>query len=225
MRSTVMTTVAIAAVMVALLGMTAPGADTAESARTPPAPEGLAVATFAGGCFWCVEAAFEKVPGVKEAVSGYSGGEILNPTYRQVSAGGTGHTEAVRVYYDPAAITYEGLLAALWRMMDPTDAKGQFVDRGSQYRPAVFYHDEAQRKAAEASIAALDASGRYGKPLAMEVVPAGAFYVAEEYHQDYYKKNPLRYQLYTHNSGRYQFIERVWGKDQKVDFARYRPGS
>ncbi|MCG8510789.1 MAG: peptide-methionine (S)-S-oxide reductase MsrA [Rhodospirillales bacterium] len=186
---------------------------------------GEALATFAGGCFWCVEAAFEKVPGVREAVSGYSGGPEVDPTYHQVASGATGHTEAVQVYYDPSVISYEGLLEALWRMMDPTDPDGQFVDRGKQYRPAIFYHDDAQKAAAEKSLDALAASGRYEKPLAMEVVPAGKFYVAEDYHQDYYKKNPLRYKFYTHGSGRYQFIDKIWGQDRAVDWSQFRPTS
>ena len=184
----------------------------------------MAVATFAGGCFWCVEAAYEeKVPGVVEAVSGYSGGDENNPNYKQVAGGRTGHTEAVQVYYDPDTITYEGLLQALWRTANPTDVKGQYVDRGKQYRPAIFYHNEAQKRAAEASIKALEESGRYDHPVKIEVVPFEAFYDAEEYHQDYYKKNPVRYQFYTFNSGRYQFIEKVWGEDEKVDYAEYRP--
>lgn len=191
-----------------------------------PDDPGLAVATFAGGCFWCVEAAYEeKVPGVVEAVSGYSGGDEKDPTYEQVSGGHTGHTEAVQVYYDPDTITYAGLLQALWRTADPTDAQGQYVDRGRQYRPAIFYHDDAQKRAAEASIHALAESGHYDQAINIEVVPFDTFYEAEEYHQDYYAKNPLRYKLYTFNSGRYQFIESIWGEDEEVDYTRYRPDS
>jgi peptide methionine sulfoxide reductase msrA/msrB len=200
------------------------GASKGTESQYAPDDSGLAVATFAGGCFWCVEAAYEeKVPGVVEAVSGYSGGDEKNPNYQQVSGGRTGHTEAVQVYYDPDTITYEGLLQALWRTANPTDVKGQYVDRGQQYRPAVFYHNEAQKRAAEASVKALEESGRYDHPVKIEVVPFEAFYEAEEYHQDYYKKNPVRYQVYTFNSGRYQFIEKVWGEDEKVDYAQYRP--
>ncbi|MEX2475788.1 peptide-methionine (R)-S-oxide reductase MsrB [Marinobacter sp.] len=192
--------------------------------RYAPDDPGLAVATFAGGCFWCVEAAYEEnVPGVAEAVSGYSGGEQKDPTYEQVAGGRTSHTEAVQVYYDPQEITYEGLLQALWRTANPTDVNGQYVDRGEQYRPAIFYHNEAQRRAAEASVKALEASGRYDDPVAIEIVPFESFYDAEEYHQDYYNKNPLRYKFYTHNSGRYQFIEKVWGDDQDVDYSQFRP--
>lgn len=183
----------------------------------------LAVATFAGGCFWCVESGYEKIPGVVEAVSGYAGGDEPNPTYKQVASGRTGHTEAVQVYYDPDQMTYEGLLQGLWRMMDPTDANGQFVDRGQQYRPAIFYHDAEQKRLAEAAKAELQASGVYDKPVVIEIVPLQTFYPAEGYHQDYYKKNPLRYNFYTFNSGRYQFIEKVYGEDYELDFSQFQP--
>lgn len=183
----------------------------------------LAVATFAGGCFWCVEAGYEKIPGVVEAVSGYAGGEEPNPTYKQVASGRTGHTEAVQVYYDPDQMTYEGLLQGLWRMMDPTDANGQFVDRGQQYRPAIFYHDAEQKRLAKAAKAELQASGVYDQPVVIEIVPLQTFYPAEGYHQDYYKKNPLRYNFYTFNSGRYQFIEKVYGEDYELDFSQFQP--
>ena len=193
--------------------------------RYAPSTPGLAVATFAGGCFWCVEQGFEKIPGVVEAVSGYSGGSENNPTYKQVSAGRTGHTEAVQVYYDPRQITYEGLVEGFWRFMDPTDSQGQFVDRGRQYRPAIFYHNEQQKEVAEASKAALSASGRYDKPVVIEITALSSFHDAEDYHQDYYKKNPLRYKVYTFNSGRYQFIDSVWGEDRNIDFAHFTPES
>ena len=188
-----------------------------------PVDPDLAIATFAGGCFWCVEEAFEKVPGVAAAVSGYSGGDEIDPKYEQVSGGLTGHTEAVQVYFDPKVITYEGLLQALWRTANPTDAEGQYVDRGKQYRPAIFYRNEAQKQAAETSVKALEASGRYDAPVVIEIVPFKDFYEAEEYHQEYYKKHPVRYKFYTFNSGRYQFIEKVWGEDKEVDYSRYRP--
>jgi peptide methionine sulfoxide reductase msrA/msrB len=184
---------------------------------------GEAVATFAGGCFWCVEAGFEKLPGVRDAVSGYTGGPEADPTYHQVASGGTGHTEAVQVFYDPAVITYEGLLEGLWRMMDPTDAHGQFVDRGTQYRPGIYYHSAEEKAAAEKSRDALAASGRFDKPVVIEIVPFGKFYDAEDYHQDYYKKNPIRYKFYTNGSGRYQFVDKVWGEDRNVDWSMYRP--
>ncbi|MFN3581111.1 MAG: peptide-methionine (R)-S-oxide reductase MsrB [Pseudomonas sp.] len=192
------------------------------SAYAPDQPD-LEVATFAGGCFWCVEEGFEKIPGVVEAVSGYSGGEESNPNYEQVASGRTGHTEAVQVYYDPQKITYEGLLAGFWRFIDPTDADGQFVDRGKQYRPAIFYHNVEQQLLAAASRQALADSGRYAKPVVIEIQPLNTFYDAEEYHQDYYKKNPIRYKFYTFNSGRYQFIDKVWGEDQHIDFAQFKP--
>jgi peptide methionine sulfoxide reductase msrA/msrB len=191
--------------------------------RYAPDDPSLAVATFAGGCFWCVEAGYEKIPGVVEAVSGYTGGEEANPTYEQVSSGATGHTEAVQVYYDPEQMTYEGLLAGLWRMMDPTDANGQFVDRGQQYRPGIFYHNEEQKRLAEQAVRELKASGIYDEPVVIEVQPLDRFYAAEEYHQDYYSKNPVRYRVYTFNSGRYQFIEEVYGEDYELDFSRFRP--
>ncbi|SFM46629.1 peptide-methionine (S)-S-oxide reductase MsrA [Marinobacter pelagius] len=202
-------------------------ADNHDSSDTGFAPDdpGLAVATFAGGCFWCVEAGYEKVPGVVEAVSGYAGGSVENPTYEQVSSGSTGHTEAVQVYYDPDEMTYEGLLQGLWRMMDPTDANGQFVDRGKQYRPAIFYHNDEQKRLAEAARQELEASGIYDKPVVIEIVPLDTFYPAEQYHQDYYKKNPLRYKFYTFNSGRYQFIEKVYGEDYELDFSKFRPAA
>jgi peptide methionine sulfoxide reductase msrA/msrB len=175
-------------------------------------------AVFAGGCFWCTESDFEKVPGVLDAVSGYTGGVVANPTYEQVSAGGTGHVEAVQVIYDPAKVTYEQLLDAFWRHMDPTDAGGQFVDRGSQYRSVIFYAEEDQRREAEASKAALAASGQFDRPIVTEILPLGPFYKAEDYHQDYYKKNPVRYHYYRWHSGRDQFLKSAWEVDK---FAKY----
>jgi peptide methionine sulfoxide reductase msrA/msrB len=180
------------------------------------------VATFAGGCFWCVESDFEKLPGVVEVVSGYSGGHVPNPTYKQVSAGGTGHTEAVQVHYDPKQISYAALLESLWRQIDPTDADGQFVDRGRQYRPAVFYHDETQKQLAERSLERLAKSGRFDQPLKIEFVSFERFYEAEEYHQDYYKKNPIRYKFYRYRSGRDQYLEKTWGKELHVDLSKYK---
>ncbi|GAB4486584.1 MAG: peptide-methionine (R)-S-oxide reductase MsrB [Thermodesulfovibrionales bacterium] len=167
-------------------------------------------ATFAGGCFWCMEPPFEKLDGVKEVVSGYTGGQKKNPTYEEVSSGVTGHLEAVEVVYDPAKVTYEKLLDTFWRQIDPTDAEGQFVDRGTQYRPAIFYHNPAQKAAAEKSRDNLAKSGRFRKPVATEILPAGPFYRAEDYHQDYYKKNPIRYKFYRFNSGRDQFLKKAW---------------
>ncbi len=179
-----------------------------------------AVATFAGGCFWCTESGFEHIPGVFDAISGYTGGKELNPTYKQVSRGVTGHIESVKVIYDPAVITYQQLLDAFWRMVNPTDSDGQFVDRGEQYTTAIFYHDEAQKRAAEQSKAALMASGRYSKEIITPIRPAGDFYNAEEYHQNYYKKNPVHYKFYRYNSGRDQYLEKTWGDELHLDFAK-----
>jgi peptide methionine sulfoxide reductase msrA/msrB len=177
----------------------------------------LKVATFAGGCFWCTEADFEKTAGVTKVISGYTGGKKENPTYEEVSAGNTGHVEAVQVYYDPEKIGYEGLLDVFWRHIDPTDSGGQFVDRGGQYRSAIFYHDEEQKMLAEKSREALEKSRNFQKPIATEILKLSKFYPAEEYHQDYYKKNPLRYKYYRFGSGRDQFLESVWMKEGETE--------
>jgi len=190
--------------------------DIADEKQTTTMNINLEMATFAGGCFWCVEADLEKLSGVKEAISGYVGGHVNNPTYKQVSAGKTGHIEAVQVYYDPKVITYKKLLDAFWQQTNPTDNDGQFVDRGQQYRPAIFYHNEQQRAAAEKSRAELNSSGRFDKPVVTELYPITKFWVAEEYHQDYYKKNPIRYKFYRYNSGRDQFLDKTWGKDRHM---------
>lgn len=171
-------------------------------------------ATFAGGCFWCVESDFEKAEGVGEVISGYTGGIEKNPTYEAVSAGTTGHLEAVQVSYDPQKISYEALLNIFWRHIDPTDSGGQFVDRGSQYRSAIFYHNEQQRDLAEKSKTALEKSGRFQMPIVTEIRMATAFYAAENYHQDYYKNNPIRYNYYRYNSGRDSFLEKAWGNEK-----------
>ncbi|WP_067864310.1 peptide-methionine (R)-S-oxide reductase MsrB [Neptuniibacter marinus] len=181
----------------------------------------LAVATFAGGCFWCTESDFEKLKGVVQVISGYSGGVKPNPTYKEVSSGQTKHTEAIQVFYDPNVISYEGLLERLWRGMNPTDGKGQFVDRGQQYRPAVFYHNDAQKKAVEASIAKLEKSGVFDKPMATEISPYTSFYKAEDYHQDYYLKNPIRYSYYRNGSGRDQYLSNRWEDKLKIDYTQY----
>ncbi len=175
-----------------------------------------AAAVFAGGCFWCTESDFEKIDGVIEAVSGYTGGEKKNPTYRQVSAGATRHAEAVKVIYDPEKISYAQLLEIFWRHVDPTDDGGQFVDRGYHYRSAIFYANEDERRQAEASRDRLAASGRFDKPIVTEIVPLGPFYVAEDYHQNYYKTNPGHYQRYRSGSGRDQFLARTWKDEKKV---------
>jgi len=176
----------------------------------------LAIATLAGGCFWCTESDLEKVPGVAKVISGYTGGKKENPTYEEVSAGGTGHLEAIQVYYDPQQITYEQVLEIFWRHINPTDPGGQFVDRGSQYRSAIFYHNPEQKRLAEQSKETLNRSGKFTQPIVTEILPLGRFYEAEEYHQDYYQKNPIRYRYYRHASGRDQFLQEVWGKE-KVD--------
>ena len=174
-------------------------------------PHNTKEAYFAGGCFWCTEADFEKVKGVIDAISGYTGGHVANPTYEQVSEGGTGHVEAVKVIYDPTKVSYEQLLQYFWMHIDPTDAGGQFVDRGPQYRSVIFYSDEQEHRLAEASKKKLAESGRFDKPIVTEILPLGPFYPAEEYHQDYYKKNPIRYRYYRYRSGRDQYLKKVWG--------------
>ncbi|GAB6068426.1 peptide-methionine (R)-S-oxide reductase MsrB [Methylothermus subterraneus] len=173
-------------------------------------PTRTELATFAGGCFWCLEADFEKIEGVVEVISGYTGGEVENPSYEQVSSGTTGHLEAVQVRFDPDKIGYQELLEVFWRHIDPTDPGGQFVDRGPQYRPAIFYHNEEQKRLAEASKLALEQSGRFDRPIVTQILPLKKFYPAEEYHQDYFKKHPLRYRLYRLGSGRDRFLHSVW---------------
>jgi peptide methionine sulfoxide reductase msrA/msrB len=169
-------------------------------------------AVLAGGCFWCVESDFEKVPGVVEAISGYTGGRGENPTYEDYAA--KGHVEAVKVIYDPQKVSYRELLAYFWRHVDPTDPGGQFVDRGPQYRSVIFYQDEEQKQQAEESKQALEKSGKFGKPIVTEILKLGKFYPAEAYHQDYYKTHALKYKYYRWNSGRDQFLEKVWGHGQ-----------
>jgi peptide methionine sulfoxide reductase msrA/msrB len=173
----------------------------------------LAVATFAGGCFWCMEPPFEKLDGVKKVVAGYTGGTKKNPSYEEVSSGSTGHREAIEVYYDPAVVDYQTLLKTFWQNIDPTDRGGQFADRGSQYHTAIFFHGEEQRRLAENSKEILDKSGKFDQPVATEILPAGDFYRAEDYHQDYYKKNPLHYNMYKKGSGREGFIDKFWKAD------------
>jgi peptide-methionine (S)-S-oxide reductase len=181
-----------------------------ESATMPK--DGEAVATFAGGCFWCMEPPYDKLDGVRATISGYAGGTTVDPTYREVSSGGTGHAEVVQITYDPAKVSYEQLLEVFWRNVDPLDAGGQFCDRGSQYRTGIFVHDEEQRRLAEASKQALDGGGRFEQPIVTEIVAAGPFYPAEDYHQDYYEKNPVRYKFYRWNCGRDQRLAEFWGE-------------
>jgi len=172
-------------------------------------------ATFAGGCFWCMTPPFEKLDGVQKVISGYTGGHTVNPTYEDVTSETTGHMESVEVIFDPSKISYEKLLDVFWRQINPTDADGQFVDRGPSYRSAIFYHDEEQKRLAEESKKKLAKSGRFDKPIVTQILPAGPFYPAEEYHQDYWKKNPIRYKFYRYNSGRDQYVEKVWGKEKE----------
>jgi peptide-methionine (S)-S-oxide reductase len=181
------------------------------SAGLSSSPDSIGIATFAGGCFWCTEADFDKVPGVISTTSGYIGGTTVNPTYKQVSAGKTGHVEAVQVRFDPAKTNFAKLLAAFWPTIDPLTPDRQFCDGGSQYRSAIFYHDAEQKRQAEASKAALAASGRFTQPIVTEILPATEFYPAEEYHQDYHMKNPIRYSYYRSNCGRDARLAEVWG--------------
>jgi peptide methionine sulfoxide reductase msrA/msrB len=173
----------------------------------------LEKATLAGGCFWCMERPFEKLEGVLKVISGYTGGHKENPTYKEVSSGITGHLEAVQITYDPSKISYLEILDLFWKQIDPTDPGGQFVDRGQQYRSAIFYHNDEQKASAERSKQELDKSGRYKKPVITEIIKASKFYEAEDYHQDYSKKNPIRYKFYRHNSGRDQYLKKVWSKN------------
>jgi methionine-S-sulfoxide reductase len=189
-----------------IAGATDPGA-------APGAGEqGFQKATFAGGCFWCMQPPFDKLDGVISTTVGYAGGKEENPTYEQVSAGITGHVEAFQVIYDPSRISYSQLLEVFWRNINPTQSDGQFVDIGRQYRTVIFYHDEDQKRLAEASRENLENSRKYGEKIVTEIVPATTFYPAEEYHQEYYKKNPLRYKYYRYGSGRDRYLEKTWEK-------------
>ena len=174
----------------------------------------LEKATFAGGCFWCMEEAFDKVDGVVSTLSGYTGGRKANPTYEEVSAGGTGHAESVEVMYDPTKVSYEKLLEIFWHNIDPTVADRQFCDVGNQYRSAIFYHNETQKRLAEESKQKLEKSEPFKAPFATQIVPAGPFYLAEEYHQNFHEKNPIRYKFYKYNCGRAQRLLDLWGKAQ-----------
>jgi peptide-methionine (S)-S-oxide reductase len=179
------------------------------------APRRTETATFAGGCFWCMEPPFDKLKGVRSTTSGYIGGRLKNPTYEAVSRGGTGHAEAVQVVFEPDKISYAQLLEVFWRNIDPTTPNRQFCDAGSQYRSAIFYHDETQKQLAETSKKSLLSSGRFRSAIVTEIVPASEFYRAEEYHQDYYVKNPLPYQEYRYRCGRDQRLRELWGPDAK----------
>lgn len=194
------------------LALSGPGA---AHAQAPASKAGTAKATFAGGCFWCMEEAFDKVPGVIATTSGYVGGQTKNPTYEQVSTGRTGHAEAVQVEYDPAKITYEKLLDAFWRNIDPIQKDAQFCDHGSQYRSAIFYHTEEQRRLAEASRAALARNKPFKGEIVTQIVKADVFYPAEGYHQDYHLKNPVQYQFYKAGCGRVARLKELWGSGPK----------
>lgn len=179
--------------------------------------EDLAKAIFAGGCFWCMDRPFGDLDGVVSVTAGYTGGHRENPTYDEVCSGATGHAEAVQVLFDPNRTSYEELLEVFWRNINPTDPDGQFADRGSQYRSAIFYHDDDQRRLAEASKSRLSKDGPFEASIVTEILPAGPFYRAEEYHQGYCRKEPLRYQLYRMGSGRQRFLDRVWGKSSSEE--------
>lgn len=180
-------------------------------------------ATFAGGCFWCMEPPFEKLAGVAEVLSGYAGGEKPDPSYEEVSSGSTGHYEVIELTYDPLKTSYEELLDVFWRQIDPTDDGGSFVDRGPQYRSAIFYHNQSQMLLAKASKERLSKSGKFHRPIVTDILPYDKFYAAEEYHQDYYKRNPIRYKFYRSASGRDRYIEKVWSKDMKKNSGYNKP--
>lgn len=195
-----------------VLALVCPTGFAAAQTPAPASTPNSAVATFAGGCFWCMEPPFDKLPGVISTTSGYTGGHKKQPTYREVSAGGTGHTEAVQIVYDPQQVSYEKLLDVFWHNVDPTQKDGQFCDHGDQYRTGIFYHNETQKQLAEASKTALLKAKPFQGDLVTEIVQAGEFYPAEDYHQDYYMKNPIRYKFYRANCGRDQRLKMLWGK-------------
>jgi peptide-methionine (S)-S-oxide reductase len=195
--------------VLAVLAVAVSGLALAAGARAPKPV--LARATFAGGCFWCMEPPFEKIPGVASVTSGYTGGEKVDPTYEEVSAGRTGHAEAVEILYDPAKVTYPQLLDVFWHNVDPTQADGQFCDHGRQYRTAIYTHDAEQKRLAEESKQQVLA--KLQKPVVTEIVPAARFYPAEEYHQDFYKRNPVRYYTYRAGCGRDRRLKELWGAD------------
>ena len=191
------------------------------SSKSSAAEDELEVATFAGGCFWCVESDFDKVPGVVRTVSGYTGGALPDPTYKRVTAGGTGHREAVQIFYDPKRVSYAALVEIFWRSVDPTDGGGQFCDRGESYETAIFANSLEQKQQAEASKGALRRAGVLKQPVITPIEVAGPFYPAEDYHQDYYQKSPLRYGFYRYRCGRDSRIEELWGEDAFRGIAGY----
>lgn len=207
-RSVGLRALAALAALAAMLALLLPAAVTAQAASAPAAQE---VAIFAGGCFWCVEADFDKLPGVLSTTSGYTGGTLANPSYEQVSAKHTGHAEAVRIVFDPSRVSYAQLVDHFWRTIDPTTVDRQFCDVGSPYRTAIFAVGPAQLAAAKASLAAVERSKPFAAPIVTQILPAAAFYPAEDYHQDYYRKNPLRYNYYRSSCGRDARLKQLWG--------------
>jgi peptide-methionine (S)-S-oxide reductase len=206
MKHTILLGLTISALLAA-----APGADSTDG-PTQASDAKLEKATFAGGCFWCMEPPFDELPGVISTTSGYTGGRTKNPTYEEVSAGSTGHAEAVEIVYDPAKITYARLLDVFWKNIDPITPNRQFCDVGTQYRAAIYYHNDEQKRMAEESKKALESSGRFKQPIVTEIAAVSPFYRAEEYHQDYYKKNPIRFNFYKYGCGRARRLEELWGK-------------
>ena len=200
--------------VVAILGLLFTAYAEKSEERKTGSDKSLAIATFAGGCFWCMEPPYDKLDGVISTTSGYTGGRKKNPTYEEVSGGTTGHAEAVQVTYDPTKVSYQKLLEVFWKNIDPFTPNAQFCDHGSQYRSAIFYHDEEQKRLAEASKQELEKSGRFTQPIVTEIVPAGEFYPAEDYHQDYYQNNPVRYKYYRYRCGRDAVLEKIWGKTE-----------
>ena len=203
----------IAAVFFATFGTIGGGVLAGQETVSPPAPKGEAIATFAGGCFWCVESDFDTVPGVLRTISGYTGGTLIDPTYKQVTAGGSGHLEAVRIFFDPKKVSYGTLLEIFWRSVDPTDDGGQFCDRGESYETAIYANSAEQKRLAEASKGELQRSGVLKRPIVTPIQAAGPFYPAEDYHQDFYKKSSLRYKIYRYGCGRDARIRKLWGKE------------
>jgi peptide-methionine (S)-S-oxide reductase len=200
------------AVAVLLVGVIAVTSATEQTSETPQLSDGLAKATFAGGCFWCMEPPFDKLDGVISTTSGYTGGERRNPTYQEVAGGRTRHAEAVEIVYDPSQISYGQLLDVFWMNVDPLTRNRQFCDGGAQYRTAIFFHDDEQKRLARDTKQRIDDSGRFGQPVVTEIVEAGEFWAAEEYHQDYYMKNPIRYKFYRYGCGRDKRLDELWGE-------------
>lgn len=197
----------------AILALFTANARSGTNTQTPAPATGYEVATFAGGCFWCMQPPFDKLEGVISTTVGYIGGQTTNPNYKEVSSGGTGHAEAIEVTFDPKLVSYEKLLETFWHNVDPLRVNAQFCDVGNQYRTAIFYHNAEQKRQADASMKALEESGRFDQPIATQIVEAGPFYAAEDYHQSYYKKNEYRYSFYRWNCGRDQRLKQLWGDE------------